>query len=78
MKPLSTTQREVLEKMRDGWHLFGGDGWLEVTKKDEDGEYLFLELGRQLVKEEFILGKDHNGYIEYTITPLGIEALKEK
>ncbi|MCK4824621.1 hypothetical protein KA005_53205 [bacterium] len=67
---LSPTQREVLEKMRDGYHIFLlSSGW-----------YFFVEGDYQRVETEMIDQLTDLDLIEYTdemyiITPLGIEAL---
>ncbi len=70
--PLSTTQREVLEKMRDGYPVY----------LCFSGYAFFIEGSYRRVEDKMIDQLTDLGLIEcddemYIITPLGLSALEE-
>jgi hypothetical protein len=66
------TAEQILEKMRDGFSLWGDEKWAELTKGNENNEYVSVGVVSRLVEAGRIVGERKQliggSYIEYTLT----------
>ena len=68
---LTKTQREVLEKMRDGWIMYQYN-----IAKGGDSNYLSGTMRRNLIQKSFIKFSGESGF--YELTDKGRVALETK